>query len=234
MDGMHLEGNQLFVGLTSVLDAASGFQPIDIVTKIWDEPALLAALPSNSIGDFERIGNVTHISTSVGIGRYDEATSQWLDPITSYDGLPPNAQKLEWLTGTPYGDVLIVSGPGGISFVSEPSGNASVAARVTQNEGLMSTAIADFTIAPASSGNYTLPDGSIVQLTQPRVLLASHSGLGNSRPWVSSWSIDNETMLRDYPLDMLPSNTVTALASDNWGIHIATETGPMYHYNASS
>ena len=30
MDGMHLEGNQLFVGLTSVLDAASGFQPIDL------------------------------------------------------------------------------------------------------------------------------------------------------------------------------------------------------------
>ncbi len=234
MDGMHIDGNNLYVGLTSIFDAASGFQPIDIATRIWDEPALLAALPSNNIGDFERIGNVTHIATSVGIGRYDESTSQWLDPITSYDGLPSNAQKLEWVTATPYGDVLAVSGPGGISFISDPSGNASVVARVTQAEGLMSTAVADFTIAPASSGNFTLPDGSTVQLSQPRVLLASHSGFGNSRPWISSWSIDNETLLRDYPLDMLPSNTVTALASDNWGIHIATESGPIYHYNASS
>ena len=68
MDGMHIDGNHLYVGLTSVFDAASGFQPIDIATRIWDEPALLAALPSNNIGDFERVGNVTHIATSVGMG----------------------------------------------------------------------------------------------------------------------------------------------------------------------
>ena len=33
---------------------------------------------------------------------------------------------------------------------------------------------------------------------------------------------------------MLPSNSVTAIATDGWGVHIATDVGPLYHYNFSS
>ena len=31
--------------------------------------------------------------------------------------------------------------------------------------------------------------------------------------------------------DRLPSNTITAIASDFWGLHIATDVGPMTHWN---
>ena len=234
IDGLFLDGTDLYTGLTSLLDAASGFQMLDTTTRIWAEPELLASLPANDIGDFERIGNITYISTSVGLGRFDESTSEWLDPITIYDGLPGQSDQLEWITNTTYGDTLVVSSPTGLSYITNPGQNATVIGRTTQSDGLVSSFISSMTLAPAKSKNITIADGQVVQIYQPRVLLASHPGFGSSRPWISSWSIDSGSLLRDYPLDMLPSNTVTSIATDIWGIHIATDTGPLYHYNATS
>ena len=80
MDGMYLENGNLYAGLTSVFDAASGFQVLDTTSRIWNEAELLAALPANDIGDFLRLGNVTLVTTPVGIGRFDESAQEWLDP----------------------------------------------------------------------------------------------------------------------------------------------------------
>ena len=131
-------------------------------------------------------------------------------------------------------DKIIVSSPNGLSFIQNMTGNATVERVVSQSDGLISSNIADILIAPAKSRNITLPDGTTQELYQPRVLIASHPGTGASRPWVSSWSIDDQEIFRDYPLDMLPSNSVTALAVDVWGVHVATDTGPLHHYNFSS
>ena len=234
LDGMYIQGGDLYTGLTSVFDAASGFQSLDMSSRIWEEPELLASLPSNTIGDFMRIGNITLVSTSVGIGRFDEATQEWLDPITTYDGLPPNSDQIELVTYNMTADKIIVSSPNGLSFIQNMTGNATVERVVSQSDGLISSNIADILIAPAKSRNITLPDGTTQELYQPRVLIASHPGTGASRPWVSSWSIDDQEIFRDYPLDMLPSNSVTALAVDAWGVHVATDTGPLHHYNFSS
>ena len=38
-------------------------------------------------------------------------------------------------------------------------------------------------------------------------------------------------VIQTHRFDQLPSNTVTALASDWWGLHIATDVGPMTHWN---
>ena len=95
MDGMYLENGNLYVGLTSVFDAASGFQVLDTTSRIWNEAELLAAPPANDIGDFLRLGNVTLVTTPVGIGRFDESAQEWLDPITTYDGLPPDSDRIE-------------------------------------------------------------------------------------------------------------------------------------------
>ena len=234
LDGMYIQGGDLYTGLTSVFDAASGFQSLDMSSRIWEEPELLASLPSNTIGDFMRIGNITLVSTSVGIGRFDEATQEWLDPITTFDGLPPNSDQIELETNNMTADKIIVSSPNGLSFIQNMTGNATVERVVSQSDGLISSNIADILIAPAKSRNITLPDGTTQELYQPRVLIASHPGTGASRPWVSSWSIDDQEIFRDYPLDMLPSNSVTALAVDVWGVHVATDTGPLHHYNFSS
>ena len=43
------------------------------------------------------------------------------------------------------------------------------------------------------------------------------------------YSIQDTTLI-----DVLPSNTVTALTSDWWGVHIATDEGPMMHWNGSN
>ena len=59
----------------------------------------------------------------------------------------------------------------------------------------------------------------------------SHDGAGSERPGISS--IDGITGLvsQTHRFDQLPSNTVTAIASDWWGLHIATDVGPMTHWN---
>ena len=56
-------------------------------------------------------------------------------------------------------------------------------------------------------------------------------GAGSERPGVTS--IDGTTGLitQTHRFDQLPSNTITALASDWWGLHIATDVGPMTHWN---
>ncbi len=234
MDGMYLENGKLYVGLTSVFDAASGFQVLDTTSRIWNEAELLAALPANDIGDFLRLGNVTLVTTPVGIGRFDESAQEWLDPITTYDGLPPDSDRIEVASSNRTSNLVVISSPSGLSFIQNPTQNASVGTRVTQSDGLMSSFIADIHILPERSKNITLPDGTTQELHQPKVLIASHPGVGASRPWVSSWAIDDQEIFTDYPLDMLPSNGVTALATDGWGVHIATDIGPMYHYNFSS
>ena len=129
MDGMYLENGNLYVGLTSVFDAASGFQVLDTTSRIWNEAELLAALPANDIGDFLRLGNVTLVTTPVGIGRFDESAQEWLDPITTYDGLPPDSDRIEVASSNRTSNLVVISSPSGLSFIQNPTQNASVGTR---------------------------------------------------------------------------------------------------------
>ncbi|GIR07908.1 MAG: hypothetical protein CM15mP18_2370 [Methanobacteriota archaeon] len=74
--------------------------------------------------------------------------------------------------------------------------------------------------------------------TDGTVLLA-HDGLGSSRPGATvlaaSSSAPGGFVVDDtHRFDQLPSNDVTAVAADWWGLHIATESGTMTHWNALS
>ena len=37
-----------------------------------------------------------------------------------------------------------------------------------------------------------------------------------------------------YKLDQIPSNTITALSADSWGVHVATDQEPLVHYNMAN
>ena len=62
----------------------------------------------------------------------------------------------------------------------------------------------------------------------------SHDGRGADRPGVSLVSPSTQQVISTHRFDQLPSNTVTAMTADWWGIHMATDVGPLTHWNASS
>ena len=65
-------------------------------------------------------------------------------------------------------------------------------------------------------------------------LFISHDGKGTDRPGITQFDTGTQTVLDLHQFDQLPSNTVTAVTSDTWGVHIATDVGPLVHWFVSS
>ena len=59
---------------------------------------------------------------------------------------------------------------------------------------------------------------------QPENVFVSHDGRGIDRPGITQISAD-KCCIAQHQFDQLPSNSVTAVASDTWGVHIATDIG---------
>ena len=72
------------------------------------------------------------------------------------------------------------------------------------------------------------------QSTQQPDLFIAHDGRGTDRPGVTQFDAATQTVIAQHQFDQLPSNSVTAVATDYWGVHIATDVGPMVHWNAGS
>ena len=89
------------------------------------------------------------------------------------------------------------------------------------SDGLMATSTWGLTVMPANT-----PGAS-------PVLVLSHDGRGAERPGVTMIDTGTMQVISTHRFDQLPSNTVTALTGDWWGLHIATDIGPMTHWNAS-
>jgi hypothetical protein len=92
--------------------------------------------------------------------------------------------------------------------------------------GLMATSAQSLTTVIETVQNN---DGTTSTST---TLFIGHDGAGSERPGVTS--MDDNGAVEWHKFDQLSSNTVDALAADWWGLHIATDIGPMTHYNGQS
>ena len=212
-DGMAVYGNEIIVGLMGTAGTAAGVQRFDLANGTWGAGRLAAGLPSNFVNDFEKIGDLAYIATSGGLGVWNISADDWHDPITTADGLA--TPVLNHLTQH-NGDLLVGTGMGMFRFT--PS-TQNVGPMFGRNQGLIGNSVDGF--AWDSSGND---------------LYISHSGEGATRPGFSELTTVGAALavVDTTLIDVLPSNEITALASDWWGVHIATDEAPMMHWNASA
>ncbi|MDE0708568.1 MAG: hypothetical protein OSB33_06430, partial [Candidatus Poseidoniales archaeon] len=228
MDGIAFYGNELVVGLMGTPSTAAGVQRYDTSTGQWGAGRIAAGLPSNYVRDFEKIGDLVYIATLAGIGVWNLSADDWEDPMTTADGLPtPFIEYLDSDSG-----VLMIGTPSGILTYDPTSDTLSTL--LGRNQGLVGNSVAGFAPVYSSSGALTV--------------FVSHDGEGPTRPGFSEVSVTATTILTPNGMstsltfsvldttliDVLPSNVITALVDDWWGVHIATDEGPMMHWNGAT
>ena len=221
MDGLSWYGNELVVGLMGTPSTAAGVQRYDTTTGQWGAGRISAGLPSNYVRDFEKIGDLVYIATLAGMGVWNLSADDWEDPMTTADGLPtPFIEYLDSDNG-----ILIIGTPSGLMSYEPGLGLGQMYGR---NQGLVGNSV----------------DG-IAKITDPTTgastLFTSHNGEGPTRPGFSEVTTAvmqtpglAYTVLDTTLIDVLPSNVITALTSDWWGVHIATDEGPMMHWNGAT
>jgi hypothetical protein len=213
LDTMHTYNTQLVVGLAGEGGSPPGVQMFNPSTDQFGNGRLIAGLPSNNVNGFAETTDVLYIATDGGIGRWNYTTNDWMDSITAYNGLPTNVVN----------DVLAVASkvymatPVGV-FVWDPSTQSGTT--MTVLDGLMAQSSWGLAVTTNNVGVSTL--------------IVSHDGRGVERPGVTLVDPSTQQVTSTHRFDQLPSNTVTALAADWWGIHLATDVGPLTHWNASS
>ena len=213
-DTMHTYNSQLVVGLAGDGGSPPGVQMFNPLTSQFGNGRLIAGLPSNIVNGFAETTDVLYIATDGGIGRWNYTTNDWMDSITTFNGLPTDVVE----------DVLAIGGsvymatPAGL-FVWNPSTQSG--ATMTTNNGLMGQST--WGLALSTSPSTGIP-----------TLIVSHDGRGSDRPGVSLIDPSVQQVISTHRFDQLPSNTVTTLTSDWWGLHMATDVGPLTHWNASS
>ena len=214
LDGMVRYGNSLVLGLMGSGGSAPGVQMFDLQSG-YGNGRLIGGLPSNSVNNFAATSDVLYIATNGGVGRWNYAAQDWINPLTTTDGLPTNIVE----------DVLV---EGNYLWMATPTG--LVRMNLTTNatnvyssaSGLMGTSTKSLT-------SYSPPSVGFAET----MLFIGHDGAGNERPAVTTIGLTSGAIV-GHEFDQLPSNNVDALTSDFWGIHIATDIGPMTHWNSSS
>jgi len=221
MDGMAWYGSELVVGLMGTPSTAAGVQRYDTSTGQWGAGKISAGLPSNYVRDFEKIGDLVYIATLAGMGIWNLSADDWEDPMTTADGLP--TPFIEWLDSD--NGVLIMGTPSGLMSYEPGVGLGQMYGR---NQGLVGDSV---------DGIAKITDPTTGQAT----LFVSHNGEGPTRPGFSevttavvqrpglAYAVLDTTLI-----DVLPSNVITALTDDWWGVHIATDEGPMMHWNGTA
>ncbi|MCH1616149.1 MAG: hypothetical protein L7R83_01405, partial [Candidatus Poseidonia sp.] len=213
-DTMHTYNSQLVVGLAGDGGSPPGVQMFNPTTDQFGNGRLIAGLPSNIVNGFADSPNVLYIATDGGIGRWNYSTNDWMDSITAFNGLPSNVVEDVVVIGSK----VYMATPAGL-FVWNPSTQNGTT--LTKANGLMGQSVWGLAVITNNVGASTL--------------IISHDGRGGSdRPGVSL--VDPSTLLvtSTHRFDQLPSNTVTAVTTDWWGVHMATDVGPLTHWNASS
>jgi hypothetical protein len=221
MDGMAWYGNELVVGLMGTPSTAAGVQRYDTSTGQWGAGRISAGLPSNYVRDFEKIGDLVYIATLAGMGVWNLSADDWEDPMTTADGLP--TPFIEWLDSD--NGILIIGTPSGLMSYEPGVGLGQMYGR---NQGLVGDSV---------DGIAKITDPTTGQAT----LFVSHNGEGPTRPGFSEVTTAvmqrpglDYTVLDTTLIDVLPSNVITALTDDWWGVHIATDEGPMMHWNGTT
>ena len=211
MDGLKLVGTDLIIGLQGNSGSSAGVQVYDTQTNTFGTGKLLAGLPSNIVNSIEVTTDEVYIGTNGGVGRWSLQTNDWLNPLTTNDGLPSNLVQ-DVMFELPH---LWVATPAGLTQMEPTTNFVNV---LTAGNGMLGT---------SSWGLISTSDNAAgVEIH------VSHDGAGSERPGVTSINATTGLVTQAHRFDQLPSNTVTALASDWWGLHIATDVGPMTHWNA--
>lgn len=221
LDGLAWYGNELVTGLVGGGSGVSGVQIYDPPTDAFVDGGVLGGLPSNTVLGLSRssTSDVVHIATDGGVGRFDRSLDGWDTPITVVNGLPSNNVEdvVTWFDASGDEHVLLAT-DGGLSLWNASADQLTITWDDTN--GLLE----------ASTW------GLFRNSTDGTVLLA-HDGLGSSRPGATvlaaaSSAAGGFVVDDTHRFDQLPSNDVTAVASDWWGLHIATDSGTMTHWNA--
>ena len=210
MDGLKLVGTDLIIGLQGNFGSSAGVQIFDTTTDTFGNGRLLAGLPSNIVNGIEVSSDVVYIATNGGIGRWSLQNNDWLNPLTTTDGLPSNLVE-DMVFESPY---LWAATPSGLARMNTLNSTSSV---LTGANGMLGTSSWGLIKTFDNVGN--------VQIH------VSHDGAGSERPGISSIDGNTGLVIQTHRFDQLPSNTVTAVASDWWGLHIATDVGPLTHWN---
>ncbi|MBT5026653.1 MAG: hypothetical protein HON05_07850 [Euryarchaeota archaeon] len=201
---------KLIVGLLGSAITSSGVQSFDLTSQQFTAGALLAGLPSNAIRGFTFSSDSLFIATSSGIGQWNFTANAWENPITTEDGLPDSfIGDVFWASNTLY----VASLSGMTQYI--PTTGASTTLK--QSDGLLGNSVASF--------------GSYTTLNQSTWLIAVHDAALGERPGLSVVDISSNTVISTHRFDQLPSNTVTSVTADYGGVHIATDTGALTHYN---
>ncbi|MFZ9048001.1 MAG: hypothetical protein ACO20Y_04320 [Poseidonia sp.] len=212
-DTMHLYNGEYVIGLAGDGGSPPGVQMFDPSTGQFGNGRLIAGLPSNIINGFTSTTDVLYIATNGGIGRWNYSTNDWMDSITAGNGLPNDIVE----DVVSVGDDIYMATPSGVFVWDASTGNGTT---MTTANGLMGQSAWGLVKHTSSSGSVSV--------------LVSHDGRGAERPGVSIVDATTQQVTSTHRFDQLPSNTVTALTSDWWGLHIATDGWPLTHWNASS
>ena len=212
-DTMHLYNGQFVVGLAGDGGSPPGVQMFDPSTGQFGNGRLIAGLPSNIVNGFSATTDVLYIATNGGIGRWNYTTNDWMDSITASGGLPNDIVE----DVVSVGNTVYMATPSGVFVWDTLSGTGTT---MTTANGLMGQSAWGLVAHTSASGTVSV--------------LVSHDGRGAERPGVSIVDTATQQVVSTHRFDQLPSNTVTALTSDWWGVHIATDGWPLTHWNASS
>jgi hypothetical protein len=234
MDGLFHDGEHMFIGLMGWDGSSAGFQTFDPDSRTWGQGSLLAGLPSNIVTDFVEHGEHILVSTHGGIGLWNQTKYDWDDPITTIDGLPTPISNHLFVPSAPVlgNGTVLVGGPSGLIVLDQ---NLGVVGTIGRADGLVGDFVSGIVYADSVSRTFNdSSTGSMVTLHHDSAIFISHNGQGVTRPGVSAWDLSTDSSNGTYNIDMIPSNDVSAVESDLWGVHIATSNQPLVHWNGSS
>ena len=234
MDGLLFDGEKMYVGLMGWSGSSAGFQTFNPSSRSWGHGSLIAGLPSNIVTDFAEYGDHILVATHGGIGLWNTTRADWDDPITTIDGLPSPIIDHLFVPPSPVlgNGTVLTGGPNGINVLNQ---NLTMVGSIGRVNGLVGDAVAGIVYADAVTRQVNdTTTGTTTILHHDAALFISHNGQGATRPGVSAWDLATDKVNGTYNIDMIPSNDVRAVTTDDWGVHIATSHQPLVHWNGTS
>ena len=201
---------ELIIGLLGSATTASGVQTFDLTSQQFTTSSLLAGLPSNVIQGLTLSSDSLFIATSNGVGHWNLTQNAWELPITRESGLSDSSiQDVLWDS-----NLLYLASLSGFTQYNPSTGAITI---LKVGDGLLGNSV-------ASIGRYNT-------VNQGTWLIPVHDGALGERPGLSVIDISSNAVVSTHRFDQLPSNVVTSVTADYGGVHIATDIGPLTHYN---
>ncbi len=214
MDGLFVNGDILSIGVVGTSSSSAGLQVYNISSSSWISGSLLAGLPSDNIRDGVIHSGKIWFATDNGVGIWNISTQEWESALTVLNGLPTPIIE----------EIYVYDSPSGVSelWMATPVGLV----RYNPTTSTFSPTIDRLDGLVGNSVSHVVEDGGN--------LFLSHTGRGMTRPGANSLNLSTLLVEETYRLDQLPSNSIISMAVDAWGIHIATDTDPITHWNAAT